>query len=81
MGAKSQAIDRHEGMCRGGLFQPAPMLSVKGLEDDMAQERDTTRGERRDEVRRKRRYGPRLHGKRLAELVRNALRKRLGKKG
>ena len=47
----------------------------------MAEERDTTRGERREEVHRKRRYSPRLHGKRLAELVRNALRKRLGRKG
>ena len=47
----------------------------------MAEERDTTRGERREEGRLKRRYSPRLHGKRLAELVRNALRKRLGRKG
>ena len=46
----------------------------------MSKEEDETRGERRDEVRRKRRYGPKLHGKRLAELVRNALRKRLGRK-
>ena len=46
----------------------------------MAGERDTTRGERREEARRKRRYSPRLHGKRLAEQVRNAIRKRLGKK-
>ena len=47
----------------------------------MSQEQDKTRGERREEVRRKRRFGPRLHGKRLAELVRNALLKRLGRKG
>ena len=42
----------------------------------MAEERENTKGERREEKRRKGRYGPRLHGKRLAELVRNALRKR-----
>jgi len=36
----------------------------------MSVNQDNTRGERRDDV----------HGKRLAELVRNALRKRLGKK-
>ena len=47
----------------------------------MSEEQDKTRGERRDEVRRKRRFSPRLHGKRLAELIRNALRRRLGKKG
>ncbi len=47
----------------------------------MNTEEDKTRGERREEGRRKRRYGPKLHGKRLAELVRNALRKRLGRKG
>ena len=47
----------------------------------MAEDRDTTRGERREEGRRKRRYSPKVHGKRLAELVRNALRKRLGGKG
>jgi hypothetical protein len=47
----------------------------------MSEEQDRSRGERRDEVSRKRRYGPKLHGKRLAELVRNALSKRLGKKG
>ena len=47
----------------------------------MEEERgDTTRGEQRDEIRRKRRYSPKVHGKRLAELVRNALRKRLRKK-
>jgi hypothetical protein len=46
----------------------------------MSVNQDNTRGERRDDVHRKRRYGPKLHGKRLAELVRNALRKRLGKK-
>ena len=46
----------------------------------MAEERENTKGERREEKRRKGRYGPRLHGKRLAELVRNALRKRQGKK-
>ena len=44
----------------------------------MSNEEGRTRGEQRDEKRRKRRYGPRLHGKRLAELVRNALRRRLG---
>ena len=42
----------------------------------MAEERESTKGERREERRRKGRYGPRMHGKRLAELVRNALRKR-----
>ena len=42
----------------------------------MAEERKNTKGERREEKRRKGRYGPRMHGKRLAELVRNALRKR-----
>ena len=42
----------------------------------MAEERDNTKGERREERRRKGRFGPRMHGKRLAELVRNALRKR-----
>ena len=42
----------------------------------MAEERDSTKGERREEKRRKGRFGPRMHGKRLAELVRNALRKR-----
>jgi hypothetical protein len=47
----------------------------------MSTEEDTTRGDRREEARRKGRYAPKLHGKRLAELVRNALRKRLGKKG
>ncbi len=47
----------------------------------MAEERETTKGERREERRRKGRYGPRMHGKRLAELVRNALRKRRGKEG
>ncbi|MBF8267093.1 MAG: hypothetical protein HW388_601 [Dehalococcoidia bacterium] len=47
----------------------------------MSEEQDETRGERREETRRKRRFSPRLHGKRLAELVRNALRKRLGRKG
>ena len=47
----------------------------------MAEERETTKGERREERRRKGRYGPRMHGKRLAELVRNALRKRQGKEG
>ena len=46
----------------------------------MSAEEDRTRGERRDAKRRKRRYSPKVHGKRLAELVRNALRKRLGKK-
>ena len=46
----------------------------------MSEEEGKTRGERRQEVRRKRRFGPRLHGKRLAELVRNALRRRLGRK-
>ena len=46
----------------------------------MNEEQDKTRGDRREEGRRKRHYGPKLHGKRLAELVRNALRKRLGKK-
>ena len=42
----------------------------------MAEERDSTKGERREDRRRKGRFGPRMHGKRLAELVRNALRKR-----
>lgn len=43
----------------------------------MSQEREgQTKGERRDDRRRKRRYGPRVHGKRLAEIVRNALSKR-----
>ena len=46
----------------------------------MAEERENTKGERREEKRRKGRYGPRMHGKRLAELVRNALRKRQGNK-
>ena len=46
----------------------------------MAEERENTKGERRQEKRRKGRYGPRMHGKRLAELVRNALRKRQEKK-
>ncbi|MFH1560230.1 MAG: hypothetical protein ABID84_02305 [Chloroflexota bacterium] len=46
----------------------------------MSEEQDKTRGERREDVRRKRRFAPRLHGKRLAELIRNALRKRLGSK-
>ena len=45
----------------------------------MAEESEDTKGERREERRRKRRYAPRIHGKRLAELVRNALRKRRGK--
>ena len=44
------------------------------------QERET-RGERREGRRRKRRYGPRIHGKRLAEIVRNALSKRVGAGG
>ena len=47
----------------------------------MSDEAGKARGERQEEGRRKRRYRPRLHGKRLAELVRNALRKRLGRKG
>ena len=48
----------------------------------MSQERErNTRGERRDEQRRKRRYAPRMHGKRLAEIVRNALRKRAARGG
>ena len=47
----------------------------------MAQDSEGTKGERRDERRRKRRYAPRIHGKRLAELVRNALRKRREKEG
>lgn len=47
----------------------------------MSEEQDKTRGQRREEKRQKRRYSPKLHGKRLAELVRNALRKRLGMKG
>ena len=47
----------------------------------MAEERENTKGERREERRRKGRYGPRVHGKRLAELVRNALRKRQKKEG
>ena len=43
----------------------------------MSQEREgQTKGERREERRRKRRHGPRIHGKRLAEIIRNALRKR-----
>ena len=46
----------------------------------MSEEEGKSRGEQRDEKRRKRRYGPKLHGKRLAEVVRNAIRKRLGKK-
>ncbi|MBI4281878.1 MAG: hypothetical protein HY672_00095 [Chloroflexi bacterium] len=46
----------------------------------MNEQQDKTKGERREDVRRKQRYSPKLHGKRLAELVRNALRKRLGRK-
>ena len=38
-----------------------------------------TKGEKREEKRRKRRFSPRLHGKRLAELIRNALFRRLKK--
>lgn len=48
--------------------------------DVMSEEQDRSRGDRREEVRRKRRYAPKLHGKRLAELIRNALLKRLRKK-
>jgi hypothetical protein len=33
----------------------------------MSEEQDRSRGERRDEVSRKRRYGPKLHGKRLGK--------------
>ena len=47
----------------------------------MSEEEDKAKGERREEKRRKRRYGPRMHGKRLAELVRNALTRRLGRRG
>ena len=42
----------------------------------MADDGDSTKGERREDRRRKGRFGPRMHGKRLAELVRNALRRR-----
>ena len=35
-----------------------------------------TKGEKREELQRKRKFSPRMHGKRLAEVVRNALRKR-----
>ena len=45
----------------------------------MSEDEGKAKGERRDEQCRKRRYGPRLHGKRLAELVRNAVLKRFGK--
>ena len=45
----------------------------------MSEEQDRTKGESREERRRKRRYGPRIHGKRLAEIVRNALSKRAGR--
>ncbi len=45
----------------------------------MEYERVEDKEERRDHVRHKRRYGPKLHGKRLAELVRNALLKRIRK--
>ena len=48
---------------------------------DMSEDGDKTRGDRRDEKRQKRRYSPKVHGKRLAELVRNALKRRLGKRG
>ena len=42
----------------------------------MADDSESTKAERREDRRRKGRYGPRMHGKRLAELVRNALRRR-----
>ena len=48
----------------------------------MSQEQERqTRGERREGRRRKRRYGPRIHGKSLAEIVRNALSKRAKRGG
>jgi hypothetical protein len=47
----------------------------------MSEEQDRTKGESREERRRKRRYSPRIHGRRLAEIVRNALSKRAGRSG
>ena len=48
----------------------------------MSQEQgQQTRGERREGRLRKRRYAPRIHGKRLAEIVRNALGRRAKGRG
>ncbi len=43
-------------------------------------EHDTpSKSANRENIRHKKRYGPRLHGKRLAEILRNALTKRIRK--
>lgn len=49
------------------------------MKDNTSEESEKMKSDRRQAARHKRKYGPKIHGKKLAETVRNALNKRSNK--